>query len=245
MSSIFFSGLAQSKISLIELDLVTSLSNSNSYSMIESGTKHCNKYFNSNKSVSSDSTKYENSFFCKFSKKRNRFYIYMLSVEKKEDMPLKEFCNSFLSQWPIVYDHMDKKLNFQRKEYLQGFFIENLFNKKVVNFSQNFKNDQNLIKNQIDNYILQNRFNFTNDNVKNNEIIENEIAKINRVYKKIISNSESNLDKVIKNQLSKIVRYKIFINDVTKFKSYSCNWKPENGFSPYIKLEKFSEFENI
>ena len=44
-------------------------------------------------------------------------------------------------------------------------------------------------------------------------------------------------------ELNKIVRYKIFINDITTFTSYSCNWTPGKGLSPYIKKEKFSEFE--
>ena len=29
------------------------------------------------------------------------------------------------------------------------------------------------------------------------------------------------------------------------FKSYSCNWTPGKGLNPYVKREKFSEFENI
>ena len=30
-----------------------------------------------------------------------------------------------------------------------------------------------------------------------------------------------------------------------KFKSYSCNWKTGKGLNPYIKIEKFKEFDNI
>ena len=93
--------------------------------------------------------------------------------------------------------------------------------------------------------IIQNRFKFTEDNIQNNKFIENEIKKANKIYKKIITNTESNLDKVIKSQLDKIVRYKIFINDIKKFKTYSCNWQPGKGLEPYVKREKFSEFENI
>ena len=45
--------------------------------------------------------------------------------------------------------------------------------------------------------------------------------------------------------LSKIVRYKIFVNDVKNFRSFSCNWSPGKGLDPYVKKEKFKEFENI
>ena len=50
---------------------------------------------------------------------------------------------------------------------------------------------------------------------------------------------------LIKNELDKITRYKVFINDIKKFKSYSCNWKPGKGLNPYIKLETYKEFEKI
>ena len=43
----------------------------------------------------------------------------------------------------------------------------------------------------------------------------------------------------------KITRYKIFVNDIKKSKSYSCNWIPGKGLNPYIKLEKFNEFDQI
>ena len=49
----------------------------------------------------------------------------------------------------------------------------------------------------------------------------------------------------IKSKLDKLIRYKVFINDIKKFKSYSCNWKPGKGLNPYIKIEKFKEFDNI
>jgi len=68
---------------------------------------------------------------------------------------------------------------------------------------------------------------------------------MNRIYKKIVSNTETDLDKIIKSELNNIVRYKIFVNDLKNFQSYSCNWKPGKGIEPYVKREKFSEFENI
>ena len=245
MSSIFFSGLAQSKITLIELDLVTSLSNSNSYSMIESGTKHCNKYFNSNKSVSSDSTKYENSFFCKFSKKRNRFYIYMLSQHNVKGMSIKNLCKNLISGREEIYDHLDNSLLFQDKNYLKGFFIENIFNDSIVSFTNNIQQDQLVINNEINKYILKKRSDFTLDNEKNNSLIEKEILKLKRIYKKTIDKETSDLDRLTKAELNKITRYKVFINDINNFKSYSCTWSPGKGIKPYVKLERFSEFENI
>ena len=120
---IFLSELLIGQISLDEIDIFKSSIDPDHTSIVVSGTNLCNDYFKKN-NTESLSKKFKNIFTCKFSKKRNRFYIYMLSVEKKENIPLKEFCNSFLSQWPIVYDHMDKKLNFKSKEYLKGFFIE-------------------------------------------------------------------------------------------------------------------------
>ena len=59
-----------------------------------------------------------------------------------------------------------------------------------------------------------------------------------------LNNQEKNKIK-FKEKLDNIVRYKIFLNDTKKFKSYSCTWTPSKGMTPYIKLEKFKEFENI
>jgi hypothetical protein len=140
---------------------------------------------------------------------------------------------------------MDKNLNYQIKDYLKGFYIENIFNNKIINFSNNLKNDTRLINNEINNLILKNRDTFTADNKNNNIFLEKEINKLKKVYKKILSRDESDLDKIIKSQLDEIIRYKIFINDTKNFKSYSCNWKPGKGSTPYIRKEKFSEFENI
>ena len=85
----------------------------------------------------------------------------------------------------------------------------------------------------------------SNNNEENNLIIEKEIKKINKIYKKIISGTKTELDVIIDQTLTDIVRYKIFVNDVANFKSYSCNWIPGKDKDPYVKREKFSEFENI
>ena len=140
---------------------------------------------------------------------------------------------------------MDEKFEFQEKEYLSGFFIENLFNNKILNFSNEYTKDKRKINNEINNYILQNRFNFSDNNQENNLLVQNEINKINKIYKKFISKSKSDLDILIKQLLNKSVRYKIFVNDIKNFKSYSCNWRPGKGIEPYVKRERFSEFENI
>ena len=138
---------------------------------------------------------------------------------------------------------MDVKFDYQNKEYLSGFFIDNLFNDKVINFTNEIAKDDLIINNEINNFILQNRKKFTNDNSLNNKLVSKEIEKINRIRRKLVKNSESDLDKVIKNQLKKIVRYKIFVNDTKKFISYSCNWQPGKGLVPYVKREMFNEFE--
>ncbi len=239
-----FSSQTFVEIKIEDLDYLRSLTSSNFVSIIENGSKTCNNYFQSNKFTFEDN-KYENFFICKFSKERNRFYIYMLAVELNKKTSLKEFCNKVLESNPEVSDHMLKKFSFQKKAYLSGFYVDNFFNDKVMNFFNDFEKDKLIMNNEINNLIIQNRFKFTEDNIQNNKFIENEIKKANKIYKKIITNTESNLDKVIKSQLDKIVRYKIFINDIKKFKTYSCNWQPGKGLEPYVKREKFSEFENI
>ena len=232
-----------SQISIEELDYIRSLSKE-SVSIIEMGTKSCNSYFERNK-YSKNSGKYQNFYLCKFSKKRNRFYIYMLGVENKSNLPLKTFCTNILKSRPEVSDHMDKKLSYQKKNYLSGFYIENLYNDKVLNFTNDIDKDRMIINNEVDNFILQNRRNFTNDNSLNNDLVSKEIKKINKIYNKIKKNSDSDLVKIIKNQLNEIVRYKIFVNDTKNFISYSCNWQPGKGLEPYVKRERFNEFENI
>ena len=240
----FYSSQSLSIITLEEIDYFNSISEKNYISIISSGTEFCNNYFSNQIGAANIENKFKNIFLCKFSKKRNRFYIYMLSVDKKENIPLRDFCKQVIEEWPSVLDHMDEKLSFQNKDYLQGFYVENFFFDKVISFSNNFENDQLIIRNEIDNFILRSRDTFSENNKLNNQLIKQEQNKIQKIYKKIISKSMSDLDLIIKSQLKNIVRYKIFINDVKNFQSYSCNWKPGKGFVPYIKREKFSEFEN-
>ncbi len=241
---LLFSSSIVVEITLEDLDYIRLLSDKDSKSIILNGTEFCNDYF-SKKVISFDNKNFKNIFLCKFSKKRDRFYIYMLSVQKKDTKNLKNFCTEILNKWPNVSNHMNLKISYQNKEYLSGFFIDNFYNDKVLNFSKNFEKDQRIIKNEIDNFIIKNKENFTKNNQLNNEIIKKELIKIKKIYNKVISQKISNLDIVIDQQLKKIVRYKIFVNDVQSFKSYSCNWKPGKGVVPYVKKEKFSEFENI
>ena len=225
---ILFSQIVFVNISLEDLDYLRSISNIESNSIISSGTYHCNNFFNRN-NLSVDYQKYENFFLCKFSKKRNRFYIYMLAVEKKGTDKLKDFCTKIINNWPIVSDHLDKNFPSENQSYLNGFYIDNLFNKTILDFSKNYKRDQRMINNEIDKFIMENREIFTLDNIKNNELIEKELEKISSIYKKIISEDISDLDKIIKNQLNKIVRYKIFITNCErgwsrKFCTYIINY---------------------
>tara|TARA_Y100000022_G_C13165317_1_gene335946 strand:+ start:52 stop:753 length:702 start_codon:yes stop_codon:yes gene_type:complete len=231
------------QISLEDLDFLRSLSQENSQSIIKNGTVFCNDYFKNNKY--DKNLKYENFFMCKFSKKRNRFYIYMLAVEKDQNKSLSDFCIDIIRKKPEVSDHLDKKLSFQKKLYLDGFYVDNFYYDSILSFSNDESQNKITINNQINKFIQNNRFSFTIDNVSNNKKVSKEIEKISKIYRKIISQDDSSLDKVIKNQLDKIVRYKIFINDTSKFISYSCNWIPGKGIKPYVKREKFNEFENI
>lgn len=234
------------QISLSDLDKFRSFAKPEEKSIIETGIDFCNKFFDDNKKiVISNNKNFKNFFTCKFSKKRNRLYIYMLSQMKEKDETVKETCKNIITSWPWILDHMDINLNYQTKDYLKGFYIENIFNNKIINFTNNLQNDTRLINNEINNLILENRDTFTTDNRKNNNFLENEIKNLNRVYRKILSRDESDLDIIIKSQLDEIIRYKIFVNDTKNYKSYSCNWKPGQGIIPYIKREKFSEFENI
>jgi hypothetical protein len=244
--SIFISNITFNEIKLYEIDEFRSISDPSSQSIIENGTSFCNDFFDKNKKLVFEEDKsFKNFFLCKFSVKRNRFYVYMLSQTKDKNHSIKESCIKIINRWPWILDHMDKDFIFQSKDYLKGFFIENIYNKRVLNFSNNLEKDSLLINNEIDNLIIEKRKSFTKDNIKNNELVQNEINKINRIYKKILSKKETDLEKIIKIELNKVVRYKIFVNDVINFKSYSCNWQPGKGLIPYVKKEKFSEFENI
>ena len=239
----FLSSNVISSLTFEELDYIRSIANKDSISIIESGTRFCNDFFEKNFPI--NEYKYKNFFTCKFSKIRNRFYIYKLAVEKKDSTNLKEFCSNILLSWPEIFDHMDENFKSQKKDYLNGFYVDNFFFDKVIDFSNKYDDDQRIITNEINIYILKNRNNFSNDNVENNILIKKEINKINKIYKKIISESKSDLDNLIIQILNNVVRYKIFINDIKNFKSYSCNWTPGKGIEPYVKRERFSEFENI
>ena len=240
---LIFSTNLFSKLTLEEIDLIRSYSDADAKSIIQNGTSFCNDYFKRN--FSSSELNYQNSFTCKFSKKRNRFYVYMLAIDKRDSKSMKKFCSDILLSWPDIYEHVDINFKFQKKDYLSGFYIENFFYDKVIDFSDNYENDQRIISNELNNYILKNRNNFSDNNKENNLLIEKEIKKINKIYKKIISGTKTDLDTLIDQILTDIVRYKIFVNDVANFKSYSCNWIPGKDKDPYVKREKFSEFENI
>ena len=95
----------------------------------------------------------------------------MLAVDKKSSSPLKEFCKEIIESWPELSDHMEIKFINNEREYLKGFFVDNLFNNKVLNFSKNLKRDELTINNEINNFILENRFNFSEDNLANNNMI--------------------------------------------------------------------------
>ena len=67
------------QITFEELDYIRSFSN-NYISIIENGTKSCNKYFERNK-FTNESRKYQNFYLCKFSKKEIAF-IFICSLLK-------------------------------------------------------------------------------------------------------------------------------------------------------------------
>lgn len=240
---LIFSASLFPKLTLEEIDLMRSYSDLDAKSIIQNGTSFCNDYFKRN--FSSTELNYQNSFTCKFSKRRNRFYVYMLAIDKKDSKSLKEFCSDILLSWPDIYEHVDRKFKFKKIDYLSGFYIENFFYDKVIDFSDKYEDDQRIISNELNNYILKNRDNFSNNNVENNLLIEKEIKKLNKIYKKILSGTKTDLDILIDQILRDIVRYKIFVNDIVNFKSYSCNWIPGKNMDPYVKREKYSEFENI
>ena len=240
-----FSNFILGNLNLSELDSLRSLTSNDSSSIISSGTKICNEFFEKNKNLNTNTKRFKNFFLCKFSEKRNRFYVYMLGVERDYSFSLRENCLQIIQSWSWISDHMDEKYSYQNKEYLKGFYIENIFNNEVLKVSNNIFVDEQILNNEIDKLIIINRKNFSEDNEKNNYFLQQEINKLNRVYKKVKSKKISDLDKLIKIELEKITRYKIFLNDIKKSKSYSCNWIPGKGLNPYIKLEKFNEFDQI
>ena len=226
-----------------EIDIMRSYSDADAKSIIQNGTRFCNDYFKKN--FSSSELNYQNSFTCKFSKKRNRFYVYMLAIDKRDSKSLKKFCSDILLSWPDIYEHVDKNFKFPKINYLSGFYVENFFYDKVIDFSNRYEEDQRKISNELNNFILRNKKNFSNDNKENNLLIEKEVKKVNKIYKKILSGTKTDLDILINQILTDIVRYKVFVNDMVNFKSYSCNWIPGKDIDPYVKREKYSEFENI
>ena len=240
-----FSNLCLSNLNLNEIDIIKKISSSNELSIIKSGVDFCNNFFQKNKNLNLDQKKFKNFFICKFSEKRNRLYIYMLAVDKDYSLSLKDNCKNIIQKWSWISDHMDERLNYQKKEFLEGFFVDNLFNNQVMRFTKNVYLDEQLLINEINKVIIENRNNFSYNNEQNNIFLQKEINQLNRVYKKIINEEVTDLDYLIKKELDSITRYKIFINDFKNFKSYSCTWTPGKGLKPYIKLEKFSEFENI
>ena len=166
---IIYSSNILSNITFEELDYIIAISKNDSPSIIANGTNNCINYFENK--FSKIKKNYQNNFICKFSKKRNRFYVYMLAVDKKSTSSLKEFCKEIIESWPDISDHMEIKFINNEREYLKGFFVDNLFNNKVLNFSKNLKRDELTINNEINNFILENRFNFSEDNNANNNMI--------------------------------------------------------------------------
>ena len=110
-----FSSHIFTNISLEEIDLIRSYTDKDSKPIITNGTLFCNDYFSKKTgSLKIDKKEFKNIFLCKFSKKRNRFYVYMLSVQKKDDLSLKNFCREILNEWPEILDHTDPKLQYQK-----------------------------------------------------------------------------------------------------------------------------------
>jgi hypothetical protein len=241
---VFFSTSLISNITLEELDYIRSILEKDSKSIIKNGTDFCNDYFKKNSLFKLKENEFKNIFLCKFSKKRNRFYIYMLSIQKKEGKSLRKLCTDILNSWPEISDHMKSNFYYQNKEYLEGFYVENFNFNKMLSFSNNHKKDQQLMKNEINNFII-NGNKFADDNQLNNKTLMKELIKLKKIYRKIISRNSSDLDILTKQSLYPIVRYKIFVNDLKKLQSYSCNWFPGNGAKPYVKIEKYNEFENF
>ena len=167
----------------------------------------------------------------------------MLANTKDQSKSIRENCIEVINNWPQIIDHLDKNFFSVNKTYLNGFFIENLYNDQVLNISNIYNEDIIERRNQINRFIINNRSKFSLNDKDNNKIIKNEIFKLEKTYQKIINREETSLDKLIINQINKITRYKIFVNDLANFKSFSCNWVPGKGLNPYVKREKFSEFE--
>lgn len=244
--SLFFSELVFANLTIEDLDFYRKSSNPQSISIVSSGTNYCKNYFSSDKSISISLEKtFKNSFSCKYSLKRNRFYVFMVAQTKNQEKTIRENCLDVLNNWPEIMDHMDETFFDKRKLYLKGFYVENIFNNQILSFSNIYAQDELEKKNLINQLILDKKSSFSFNDEENNKLIKREILRLEKIYKKIMENKIPDLHKIIKLELDKITRYKIFINDLNGFKSYSCNWKPGKGLNPYVKKEKFNEFENI
>tara|TARA_B100001115_G_C15779182_1_gene383106 strand:- start:566 stop:1075 length:510 start_codon:yes stop_codon:yes gene_type:complete len=169
----------------------------------------------------------------------------MVAQTKNQEKTIRENCLDVLNNWPEIMDHMDETFFDKRKLYLKGFYVENIFNNQILSFSNIYAQDELEKKNLINQLILDKKSSFSFNDEENNKLIKREILRLEKIYKKIMENKIPDLHKIIKLELDKITRYKIFINDLNGFKSYSCNWKPGKGLNPYVKKEKFNEFENI
>ena len=169
----------------------------------------------------------------------------MLAHHKDTNSSIKNFCINFIKEQEFIFDHLSEILVNQNREFYKGFYIDNLFNNSTLDFSNNINQDRVTMNNEINRLIENKRNIFSKNNKKNNFILQQEISELKRIYNKIINNQISDLDKITSIELNKITRYKVFINDIKNYKSYSCTWTPGKGIVPYIKKEKFSEFENI
>ena len=176
-----FANFLVGNLKLSELDSLRALTISDSTSIISSGNNLCNEFFEKNKNLNTNPKKFKNFFLCKFSEKRNRFYIYMLGVERDYTFSLKENCLQIIQNWPWISDHMDEKYSYQEKEYLSGFFIENIFNKKVLKVSDNVFIDEQILNNELNKLIIANRNNFSEDNDKNNDFLQKFYQKFKKV----------------------------------------------------------------
>ena len=77
---VLFSNFIFGNLKLSELDSLRALTISDSISIISSGSNLCNKFFEENKNLNTNPKKFKNFFLCKFSEKRNRFYIYIYKL---------------------------------------------------------------------------------------------------------------------------------------------------------------------
>ena len=125
----------------------------------------------------------------------------MLANTKDQNKSVRENCLEILNNWPEIIDHLDESFYLEKKRYLNGFFIDNIFNDQVLNFSNIYENDIEEKRNKINKFIIDNKQTFSTDDEENNKILKSEINKLDKIYKKIIDNKETNLDKIINTQI--------------------------------------------